>query len=307
MTMKTTSPAVSFGMPVYNGARYLSEALDSLLAQDFPDFEIIISDNASTDETPDICASYAARDTRIKYYRLDHNHGAAFNYNRVFELSSGRYFKWAAHDDLIRPAFLSRCLEIFENHSQDSPPPAIVYPGSAFIDEAGKLVGPDIKVMHTLARQPWARAFHTVQNMGMAAPVFGLFAREALERTRLIDSFIASDYVLMFEAGLLGTIVRFNETLFLRRVHPGMSRLANTKKRDVLKWFSPSAKQRLPTRQRLFIEYHRSVWGRKEIGFFGKIACSVALSLGVWFHRIRVLQGYYRRKAMSRLQVALRR
>lgn len=300
-------PTVSFGVPVYNGARYLAEALESLLAQDFTDFEIVISDNASTDETPEICAAYAAREARIRYHRLDRNHGAAFNYNRVFELSSGRYFKWAAHDDLIRPTFLSRCLEIFEAHAQDDPSPAIVYPGAAFIDETGRVIEPDTTVMHTLAHRPWRRAFHTVQNMGRAAPIFGLFDREKLARTRLIDSFIASDYVLMFEAGLLGTIVRFDETLFLRRIHPGMSRLANTKKRDVLTWFDPKARQRLPTRQRLFVEYHRSVWRSGGIGVFGKIACSVTLSLGDWFYRARVLQGRYRRAALFRLRTIVGR
>src|SRR5690606_6873079 len=86
-------------MPVYNGANYLRCALDSILAQTFQDWELIICDNASTDETQTICEEYAARDPRIKYHRSSRNIGPSANYNRTFELSRGEYFKWAAHDD----------------------------------------------------------------------------------------------------------------------------------------------------------------------------------------------------------------
>src|SRR5438132_13873019 len=91
---------VSIGMPVYNGERYLSGALDSLLSQTLADFDLIISDNASTDATESICRSYAAHDSRIRYFRNENNLGAAANFNRAFELCGGEFFRWAAHDDL---------------------------------------------------------------------------------------------------------------------------------------------------------------------------------------------------------------
>lgn len=105
---------VSIGMPVYNGERYIVEALDSLLAQDYENFELIISDNASTDRTQGICLEYTSRDKRIRYYRNETNMGALWNFNRVFELSSGEYFMWASHDDLWRPHFISELVGLLE-------------------------------------------------------------------------------------------------------------------------------------------------------------------------------------------------
>ena len=107
-------PTVSIGLPVHNGAAFLAEAIESIPAQTFTDFELVISDNASTDRTPEICRSYTAADGRIRYYRQEANIGAARNYNVVFQRSSGKYFKWAAHDDLIRPTYLARCVAALE-------------------------------------------------------------------------------------------------------------------------------------------------------------------------------------------------
>src|SRR5215211_4893186 len=99
-------PQVSIGLPVYNGERYLALCLDSMLAQSFKEFEIVISDNASTDQTAEICRSYQNKDRRIRYFRNEQNAGAAWNHNRVFELSSAPLLKWAACDDLHEPLFL---------------------------------------------------------------------------------------------------------------------------------------------------------------------------------------------------------
>src|SRR5262245_17750978 len=100
------APTVSVGVPVYNGERYLDKALSSILRQDFEDFELIISDNASTDGTAEICKAYADKDRRIRYHRNTSNIGAAPNYNQTFEMARGEYFKWCAHDDICYPTFL---------------------------------------------------------------------------------------------------------------------------------------------------------------------------------------------------------
>ena len=94
-------PRISIGMPVYNGEQFLAGALDSVLTQDFEDFELIISDNASEDGTQKICLDYAARDRRIRYYRNEMNIGGSRNHSRVFELSAAEYFKWAHYDDWL--------------------------------------------------------------------------------------------------------------------------------------------------------------------------------------------------------------
>lgn len=109
-------PLVSIGMPVYNGAAFIREALDSLLAQTFTDFELIISDNASTDETEAICREYATKDHRIRYIRQSKNRGAAANFQFVLNEGVGEYFMWAAADDLWAPAFLELNLEFLKKN-----------------------------------------------------------------------------------------------------------------------------------------------------------------------------------------------
>src|ERR1700751_3041805 len=108
-------PLVTVGLFVYNGERFIEEVLRSILNQTFTDFELIISDNASTDRTGQIAEAYAERDSRIRYYRSEKNMGAGWNVRRVYELATGKYFKQAAADDLLEPDFLRRCVEALEN------------------------------------------------------------------------------------------------------------------------------------------------------------------------------------------------
>ena len=141
--MTSNQPRLSIGLPVYNGEKFLKEAIDSLLAQTFEDFELIISDNASTDKTEEICRAYAEKDQRIRYYRNDKNIGCARNFDRVFKLSSGEYFKWAAYDDLHAPDFIEKCVEVLD---QD-PTIILCHSQTYFIDEEGSfLQNYDIKL-----------------------------------------------------------------------------------------------------------------------------------------------------------------
>ena len=105
--MADRKPLVSIGMPVYNGSDFLPHALESLLSQDYENFELIISDNNSTDSTQKICLDYMAKDKRIRYVRNETNVGAIENFNRVFEMSQAEYFMWHAHDDLREPNYIS--------------------------------------------------------------------------------------------------------------------------------------------------------------------------------------------------------
>jgi len=107
-------PLVSIGLPVHNAARYLHEAVDSLLGQDYPNVEVIVSDNASVDATQQICMEYAARDDRLLYHRVERNMGAVWNFTRVFELARGEYFMWAAFDDIRDPRYVGACVAALE-------------------------------------------------------------------------------------------------------------------------------------------------------------------------------------------------
>src|SRR5574341_1733201 len=108
------TPTVSIGLPVYNGERFLVEAINSLLAQTYTDFELIISDNASTDRTDEICMSFQASDARIRYYRQKTNIGGGNNANFTFKVAKGKYFCWAAHDDVYAPRFLEECVAVLD-------------------------------------------------------------------------------------------------------------------------------------------------------------------------------------------------
>ena len=116
----TKTPQVSIGMPVYNGESLIREALDSLLAQNFTDFELIISDNASTDGTEAICQEYTANDTRIRYVRQAENRGATANFQFVLDEAVGKYFMWAGDDDYWKRITLTKCLNYLRNNNDIS-------------------------------------------------------------------------------------------------------------------------------------------------------------------------------------------
>ena len=135
--MNDHTPRVSIGLPVHNGERYLEETLESVLKQTFPDFELIIYDNASTDRTPEICRAFLEQDNRIRYFNSGRNEGASANFNRAFRASRGEYFKWIAHDDLIAPSYLEKCVEVLDR--DDSV--ALCCSRVVLINEAGDILG----------------------------------------------------------------------------------------------------------------------------------------------------------------------
>src|SRR3954471_2621746 len=132
----TKGPRLTVGLPTYNGEDYLASALDSLLAQTFTDFELIISDNASTDATESIARAYAARDPRIRYVRHPRNRGSAFNHTYVIREARGEFFKWASDDDLYAPELLERCVAALDAR----PEIVLAHAWTAFINEAGEII-----------------------------------------------------------------------------------------------------------------------------------------------------------------------
>jgi glycosyltransferase involved in cell wall biosynthesis len=247
-----STPRVSIGLPVYNGEDYLESAATSLLEQDFPDLELVLADNGSTDRTPQICAELARRDPRVVVHRSEQNRGAAWNYNRAFALSRGEYFKWAAHDDLYRPSFVSRCLEVLERR----PEVVIAYTTAVDIDAAGRPVKEFAP--HPYAEDPTAseRIASLLGYSSSCFECFGLMRRKDLARTRLIGAYTSSDRALLFELALLGRFHEIPEPLFLHRQHPerGMARFKDPRQRNA--WFDPTRAYKLTfPRWRLFAEY----------------------------------------------------
>jgi len=208
-------PLVSIGMPVFNAEKHLEKALDSILAQTCNDFEVVISDNASTDKTPQICLEYLRKDGRLRYYRSDRNLGAAWNFNRVFKLSSSPYFKWAAHDDIIAPNFLFDCVNVLDSdHSV-----VLCHSKTARCNEFGQVVGTYDNGSVTDSPKPQTRFRAILDRKGFPWMIFGVFRRDALKQTRLFQDYIGSDWNLPGEISLVGRIVEIPQYLLFRIDH----------------------------------------------------------------------------------------
>lgn len=265
-----STPRVSIGLPVYNGARYLAAALDGLLAQTFSDFELIVSDNASTDATPAICAQYAARDARIRYSRNAANIGGAPNFRRVFHLATGEYFMWAAHDDLHAPTFVERCVEVLDR----DPTVAVCYTRVRVIDAGGAVIREEATPLPRIGSPlPHERFGDLVRWEYNCYEVLGLIRASVLRQTPLIPSFIASDCALRAELGLRGGFHEVPEYLFYSRDHADRSTRALPQYHQRGAWFDPAlAGKRVLPYWRVFIEYARCV-GRVPLSRSERLRC----------------------------------
>lgn len=227
---------LSIGLPVYNGEQFLAQALDSLLAQTFDDFELIISDNASTDRTPEICKDYQARDNRIHYSCMDKNYGAARNFNRVSELASSAYFKWAAHDDLCEPTFLQQCIDVLDHE----PSIVLCYPATAEINDQGEVVRtPDIVWDFNNAR-PSLRFRSFLRQYHRCFEFFGVIRTPSLRTSSLLGNYAGADIVLLAEMVLRGPFYQLPDRLFLRRNHPGLYKEGSPARHQRTPWFDTS-------------------------------------------------------------------
>jgi glycosyltransferase involved in cell wall biosynthesis len=225
-------PTVSIGLPVYNAAQFLDETIRSILRQSYADFELIISDNASTDRTFHICRSYAQRDGRIRLFQNEINQGAAYNYNRVLELARGRFFLWHAMDDLIDPEFLAVCVELLNNN----PSASVAYTGARVIDSNGV----EINIQ---CRPVLFDSMDLVQRFSSAldpipyndCAIFGMMRRKILHRTRGMGAYLAADRCFTAELLLHGFFVKSPRVLFSRRKHA--NNVGTSEK--FLAWWSP--------------------------------------------------------------------
>ena len=275
---------VSVGLPVYNGAAWLAHALDSLLGQTYGDFELIISDNGSSDATQAICEQYAARDERIRYVRQEINRGLVWNWNRVFELSHSEYFKWAAHDDLYHPTFLDRCIEVLDRNSDV----VWCHTRSRHINANGELLqgeqtpeisyviqsppGEDQPVLacRTSAR-PSDRFKAVLLGHGGCLDSYGVIRSKVLRKTAVYIPYYGSEKVLMAELALWGRYHEVSESLCFARIHDsaaGSMRSQNQQRR----YINPSAKTWKSDRLGLLCGYLAAV-RRADLSVAERLRC----------------------------------
>jgi glycosyltransferase involved in cell wall biosynthesis len=238
--MNTSNPLVSIGLPVYNGANYLRQAVETILEQSYENFELIISDNASTDDTADICRDLSARDPRIRISRNQENVGAAGNYNLVFGAARGKYFKWAAHDDVVAPEFIDRAVQVLEGDASV----VLCSSRTGRISDRGEVTGIYPSDPAWDGPSPSNRFHRLVFTAHACVAVFGVIRRDDLAQTALIAPYVNSDRVLLAELGLRGRIHEVPEPLFFRRDHPGSSLRAFPDHRQRVVWFDPSKSAR---------------------------------------------------------------
>jgi hypothetical protein len=234
---------VSVGMPVYNGEKYLAETLDSLLAQSLQEFEIVISDDASTDRTPEICRCYEAKDSRIRYSRNARNIGGAPNFNRVVKLSRAPLFHAGACDALYEPSFLARCVDALErdtgvvlSHTRTKlvgdKGELLLFDRkrAGYVDRYGHVKGTSGAVMRPQSSHigqsasPETRFREVLWCMGWSLPLSGVIRKKALLRTSRYGKYSGADKALLAELALQGRFHEVDQELSARRIHHSCTR-----------------------------------------------------------------------------------
>ena len=269
-TAMNDDPMLTIGMPVYNGERFLAKALDSFLSQTFTDFQILLSDNASTDKTEDIARDYAARDKRIRYFRNARNMGAGWNFLRVYQLATGKYYKQAAHDDFCEPDFLKWCIDALES----DPGFVVAHTKTRVVDADGNLIEDYECPLRTNDDDPVVRFADLTIINHRCFQIFGVHRMSALRSLPPMGSFPHADGILLAQLGLIGRFFESDKRLFINTRHSGQSswtmpvrhqkRRFRLTSRDVRmppqEWWDPERGQKITLPEwNIFVRYLRSI------------------------------------------------
>jgi glycosyltransferase involved in cell wall biosynthesis len=299
--MSMPMPELRLGLPVYNGERFLAQTLEGLRQQTYGDFELVISDNASTDATEQICREQARQDRRIRYERLDRNLGAVANFNRVFTPGAAPYFKWVAHDDAYDARYLATCMDVLTRH----PDVVLAHTATAFIDgngcefpmdeATGGYIGPwDDDYRHPDGTEigssdQIAERFRQVLTGALwGTHMFGVIRSEALQRTQLLANFVSSDRAMLAELALLGRFQASEQRLFRKRFHADVSWALNQQQLKAKLSTSDVSYSRRSRQLRAFLS---APWD-KPIGIATKLQCTGL----VMMHGLKIVREILARK-----------
>lgn len=286
------SPKLSVGLPVYNGAEWIEEAIKSILGQSMSDLELIIADNASTDRTEAICRDAAARDARVRYHRNSNNIGLYRNFDLVFELAAGTYFKWAACSDVCLDGFFEKCVAVLDAR----PDVVLVYPKTYLLltGADGKNYAQEYEDDLNIEDDQPSKRFSTYLNRERLNNVMhGVIRASALRRTSLIRPMPGSDISMIAELSFLGKFVEIPDRLFVRRFDPETS--------SILMDASTAAERSIPGAptllQRIDLHTYRFVTTfRAPISFPEK--------LRAWFYLLRRLVALRHQVIRKLIQIA---
>lgn len=305
MVINNNRPRISIGMPVYNGEPYLKDAINSILNQTFEDFELIISDNGSTDRTEEICRTIASQDQRVRYYRNEQNLGAGWNFNRVVDLATGEYFRWACHDDICAPNLLEQSINVLDAN----PSVILCYPKTIIINEHGQEVEKYVDGFHLRSQKPYERfaQYHGLIRYGHGChPLFGLIRTNILRQTACIGAYPSSDLILLGELTLYGEFYEIPDYLFYKRDHPNNSVRAHRSFRNRIAWYDPSKKGKLYlTRWKWFLEYLAAI-KRAQLSWSGKVLCYLEMTKWVVWNSVFLVKDLLKATFWPFLQPFLR-
>lgn len=274
-----SKPRVSIGMPVYNREKYVAASIEAHLNQTYGDFELILTDNCSTDRSEEICRDYAARDSRIRYFRNPCNLGAAGNYRRCFELASGEFFRWTPSDDLVSLNLLERAVDVLDH----DPSVFVAYPRTKLIDAEGNVTGDFDERLHLMDDRASKRWVGVQKNIRLGNLHYGLNRADKFRKTGLMRNYTGGDFPLIAEMSLYGKFYEIQDAFFYRRMHEEASSAMKTKA-EVMAFYDPKKRDKL-------LLYNWVHWGanlrsiaRAPIPFSEKLAT-------YWFEMRRLVRG----------------
>lgn len=267
-------PLVTIGLPVYNSERHLARSIESLLAQSYREFVLIISDNASTDRTRAICEGYAAEDCRVKYFRNPVNIGLTGNFNRVFELSHTKYFKWSTGDDFWAPEMLADAVSVLEA----DPTIVLCYPRTVIVDDEGREQRLFEDKLHLMQDDPGERFLAVIEHIQLVNHHLGVLRADAIRRTQLFGRHVAADTGFIAEMSLYGKFYEVKKPQFFRRFHAESSSWSRANQEHQARRYHAANVRRVPFNAWL---YHRSFWravirspisSRKKLALLARLA-----------------------------------
>jgi glycosyltransferase involved in cell wall biosynthesis len=256
-TTRDEIPAVTIGIPVFNGEAYLEDALRSALGQTRDDLEVVISDNASTDRTEEICRDYALKDRRVRYFRNPKNLGAAPNYNLAFSHARGRFYKWLAHDDRMLPTYVARTTQALARR----PDAVLCNSVVSYIDGSGATIGLyNSELGRADSPSPSKRLACMVLRSHSCVDFFGMFRKSALDGSLRHGSFHGADRALLAQMAIRGPLIQLRTPLVEMREHDKRYTRSKGRSIDRAAWHDASLRGSVnfPT-WRLYLEYLKMV------------------------------------------------
>jgi glycosyltransferase involved in cell wall biosynthesis len=211
-------PMLTIGLPVYNGENGIRRSIDSILAQTFTDFELIISDNASTDSTSDICSEYEKKDSRVRHVRHSETRNFMINWRFPVEQAKGKYFMWISDDDIWEDTFVEKNIEILESH------PKVVGSISNI-----KLFGPNIKNYMSNSKESQSKLkivrsvtgtyeekVKKILEFNWCLNLYSIFRTKELKKSLVYTVLISWDFAVMLSVIEFGEFYVLDEVLLKR-------------------------------------------------------------------------------------------